>query len=93
MAVDSLGSIGESGTTVVTSAALALSQQARQAVSEQVDKIAQASKEADKDQKQFKPVEDGKDAAKTETQPHDFTESFSSSQTVPERGRTINIEG
>ncbi|MEX2451138.1 MAG: hypothetical protein WD407_09805 [Rhodospirillales bacterium] len=93
MAVDPLGSGGELGTTVITSAALALSQQARQAVSEQVDKIAQASKEADKDQKQIKPVEDGKDAAKAENQPRDFAESPSPSQTVPERGRTINIEG
>ncbi|MEQ8194770.1 MAG: hypothetical protein RIB59_09805 [Rhodospirillales bacterium] len=93
MAVDPLGSAGESGTTVITSAALALSQQARQAVSEQVDKIAQASKEADKASQRREPVDEVKDSSKTESEPHDFTGSSSSGQTVPQRGQNINIEG
>ena len=97
MAVDPIGSASESGATVVTSAALALSQQARQGVSEQVDKIVQAIKEPDGDnddkQQQLKPVEDGKDSAKTENQSQNQATGFPGSQTAPTRGQNVNIEG
>ncbi len=47
MAVDPIGSANGSDTTVFTSAALALSQQARQGVSEQVEQAIQRSTEPD----------------------------------------------
>ena len=92
MAVDPSGSSSESGTAVVTSAALALSKQARQGVSEQVEKIINSPKETDKEQQQLKPVEDGSESEKTSDQQQSAAQS-SSGQTVPERGRTVNIEG
>ena len=93
MAVDPIGSSGESGTAVVTSAALALSKQARQGVSEQIEKILNSAKEPEKEQQQPKTVEDGKESEKTNDQQQSVGESSSSGQTVPERGRTVNIEG
>lgn len=92
MAVDPIGS-AESGATVVTSAALALSQQARQGVSEQVEQIAQKSKEPDQDVQQAKPVEEGNESGKTEDQSQNNANASASSQTTQARGQTVNIEG
>ena len=93
MPVDPIGT-AESGATVVTSVALALSQQARQGVSEQVEQIVQKSKEPDQDQTQLKPVEEGTESAKADTQPkQDQAVESSSSQTAPTRGQNVNIEG
>ncbi|MGA0394621.1 MAG: hypothetical protein ACO3MW_11245 [Rhodospirillales bacterium] len=92
MAVNPI-STADSGATVVTSAALALSQQARQGVSEQVEQIAQKSKEPDQDNQQTKAVEQGQESGKTEDQLQNNANGSASSQTAPVRGQTINIEG
>ena len=93
MAVDPIGSSSESGATVITSAALALSQQARQGVSQQVEQIAQHTTETKDKPQELKPVEDSKDSANTENQPQHQAAESSSSQIAPTRGQTVNIEG
>lgn len=87
MAVDSSGS----GTAVITSAALALSKQARQGVSEQVEQIINSPKESE-EQQQLKPVEDGKESEKANDQQQSAGKP-SGGPAVPERGHTVNIKG
>jgi hypothetical protein len=92
MAVDPFGT-AEPGTTVLSSAALVLSQQARQGVSEQLERIAQKSQETDQDQKQLKTVMENSESAKADTQPQQDQEAeYPSSQSEPSRGQTVNIK-
>ncbi len=93
MAVDPIGSANGSGTTVFTSAALALSQQARQGVSEQVEQAIQRSTEPDQDKQTAKPVEDSKDSAEAKNQSQNQAAGSSSSPAAPIRGQAINIKG
>ena len=65
MAVDPIG-LATSGATVITSAAIALSQQVRQNLSAQVEQAAQKTKEPESTEQQGKPaVEEGSESAKT----------------------------
>jgi len=84
MAVDPFGT-AELGATVFSSAALVLSQQARQGVSEQVEQIAQKSQKSDQYQIQL-------ESAKADTQPQQNQAAVSpSSQSEPSRGQIKNI--
>lgn len=93
MAVDPFGT-AELGATVFSSAALVLSQQARQGLSEQVEQIAQKSQEPDQDQKQLKTVVESSGSAKADTQPQQNQSAETpSTQSEPTRGQNVNIKG
>ena len=95
MVVDPTG-LATSGATVITSAAIALSQQVRQNLSAQVEQAAQKTKEPESTEQQGKPaVEEGSESAKTNDQPQNQAAETESSggQNAPTRGLTINIEG